>query len=367
VTITAGVSQHLSVPVGPAVPSLVRWGLSADADLVFRTLVTFGVLSARDLAADLGLAPQRTADALAELLEHGAAVPVDGAAGRAQTWVARRPEHVVSQLRARRLRLVDPQAQARSHHDVVRMLRETMVGRALPVGVLPAGGSLGEGMRYLPTRELARDRLAEVVATERHEHLAMSTEQAWDAESARAAAPQDQHLVERGVQVRTIGVPPADGDQLDVSGHLVNGTSYRYRESPDVPMKLLLMDRRLAIFPADPTDLERGYFETSQPTVVRALVALFDRHWALSVDGGFGGVPPIVLSDRERTLIHLLAAGHTDHSAAEYLRLSTRSVTYTLRSVMDRLGVENRFQLGLTLGALRVAAPPSLIAAAQES
>lgn len=69
------------VPVGVAVPSLVRWGLSADADLVFRTLATFGPRPARALATELGLAPLRTERALAALLECGAAAP-DATGGR---------------------------------------------------------------------------------------------------------------------------------------------------------------------------------------------------------------------------------------------------------------------------------------------
>jgi LuxR family transcriptional regulator of spore coat protein len=71
------------------------------------------------------------------------------------------------------------------------------------------------------------------------------------------------------------------------------------------------------------------------------------------------GLPKITLSDRERELIALLAQGHTDVSAAEQLDISARSVTNILRSLMDRLGVENRFQLGLALGNLRKATAPT--------
>lgn len=49
-------------------------------------------------------------------------------------------------------------------------------------------------------------------------------------------------------------------------------------------------------------------------------------------------------------LIHLLLAGHTDASAAGRLGISSRTVTNILRSLMDRLGVDNRFQLGVALG-----------------
>ncbi len=71
------------------------------------------------------------------------------------------------------------------------------------------------------------------------------------------------------------------------------------------------------------------------------------------------GLPKITLSERERELIALLAQGHTDVAAAEQLDISARSVTNILRNLMDRLGVENRFQLGLALGFLRKAHVPA--------
>jgi len=70
-------------------------------------------------------------------------------------------------------------------------------------------------------------------------------------------------------------------------------------------------------------------------------------------------LPKITLSDRERALVALLAQGHTDVSAAEELGISARSVTNILRALMDRLGVDNRFQLGLALGFLRQANVPA--------
>ena len=69
------------------------------------------------------------------------------------------------------------------------------------------------------------------------------------------------------------------------------------------------------------------------------------------------GMGARVLTAREKALVELLAAGHTDASAARRLGISPRTVSYTLQSLMDRLEVENRFQLGLALGTLGIGEP----------
>jgi DNA-binding NarL/FixJ family response regulator len=56
------------------------------------------------------------------------------------------------------------------------------------------------------------------------------------------------------------------------------------------------------------------------------------------------------LSERERRLVELLAEGHTDATAAQVLGVSERTVSTSIRSLMDRFEVDNRFQLGLALG-----------------
>jgi len=74
-------------------------------------------------------------------------------------------------------------------------------------------------------------------------------------------------------------------------------------------------------------------------------------------------MPDLSLTPRERALIGLLVTGHTDAIAARELHISERSVTSIMRSLMDRVGVSNRFQLGVALGTLRIApAPPGLAA-----
>jgi DNA-binding CsgD family transcriptional regulator len=70
-----------------------------------------------------------------------------------------------------------------------------------------------------------------------------------------------------------------------------------------------------------------------------------------------GGASIVELTAREAAVVELLAAGHTDVSAGRQLGVSTRTISYAVRGLMDRLGVENRFQLGLALGAQGKPAP----------
>jgi len=328
-----------AVVVGRPIASLVHWGRSADADLVYRTLVTFGPVAATDLGRELGLPRRRVASALDELATIGAVEPGTASTRRGQLWKAAPPAEVFAALRRGRLSMPSPERPR--------------------AGGGPATDELvhGEGLRHLRTRALTRARVAELNAVATHEHLAMNPEPVFAADVARAAVPMDRMVLSRGVHMRVLGVQTARADPLLPHGRRPTESAPDYREAAVVPMKLIVVDRKVAFFPVDPGDFDRGYLEVAQPPVVSALVSLFERHWEAARDPWEWAVPQTALSPREYALITLLANGHTDASAARELHISTRSVSNILRGLMDRLGVDNRFQLGLALGALRAAEP----------
>jgi hypothetical protein len=174
--------------------------------------------------------------ALAELHEVGA---VRRRGGNAPVWTAEPAGEVVRRLRARRMREASAASRHRVHADAVRGARE----------------QLGDGVRHLPSRETARRRLAALIAVERHEQLAINTEQAFDAESARAAAPLDRSLMARGIRLRVLGLPPADRD-LHVGPAMLDTPHCGYREADELPMKLIVVDRRVAFFASAATRLD---------------------------------------------------------------------------------------------------------------
>jgi DNA-binding CsgD family transcriptional regulator len=326
---------------GAPVPSLVRWGLSPDADLLYRALVTLGPRSCGWLARDLGL-PSRRVDAAAEELQ--AAGALEPRAGRAFPLRAKAVAEVLAGLRrGRPVRSAGPQERARHHQAVVG-------GAALPHGPHPQGLKA----THLVGSGATRERIGRLIAAERHEHLSLNPEPAFTEDAVSAAMPLEKRLRDKGVRLRNCGVPAPAGTAV----HQVPGAPGEYRERLHIPTKLMVFDRTVALLPADPFDLEAGALEVDQPAVVSAMVALFEEVWATATDPRKEAVPPIVLTPREKAIVALLAEGHTDAVVAERLGLGQRTIAYSLRALMDRLGVENRFQLGLVLGAANAAAPP---------
>jgi DNA-binding CsgD family transcriptional regulator len=347
-------ADHAIVRPGAAVPSLVRWGLTADADLVYRSLVTFGPQDTRKLAGDLGMAVRRTQAAVEELAAVRAASPEAPRPGRTTRvsakpmWRAAPAATVISELRRRRPRVVDMADYARRH-------------RAMLDAVAVSDDAYPHGLRanQLTDRAITRQRIAELVAVERREHLALCTERSFTPDAVAVALPLDRRLLARGVRLRTCGIPPEDGDASSAAAQELASLGAEYRERAEVPVKLIVFDRRVALLPVDPLDLDAGTLEIDHPAVVGALVILFEQLWSTADDPRRGGVPPIVLTPREQAILGLLANGHTDSSAAQYLGISQRTIAYTLRALMDRIGVDNRFQLGLALGATQAITLPA--------
>jgi DNA-binding CsgD family transcriptional regulator len=335
----SGVPLALSMEV---VPSLTRWGLTPDADLGYRALSMLGSRTVARLARELGMPQNRVSRALDELVavEAVQAVPSAGSAGYRSggvlMWEAVALDRVLNRLRQRRS--PDPALEQWHRHFA------TVGGVGLP--------SLEHAsMRRWPTRASARQRAASLIAAERHEHLAINTEEVFDAEATTAALPLDRSILARGIRLRVLGLPPSDGDRCSAYATALDRSGGMYREMATLPLKLMIFDRRVAMVPTDPLDLEKGYVEVGDSAAVHALAGMFDRLWVDGTDPREQGVSPIELTKREQELMRLLAMGHTDQSAAQELRLSVRTVAYTMRHLMDRVGVENRFQLALLLGA----------------
>ncbi len=330
------------------VPRLTAWGASADADLVYRLLVTHGPSSAEAIHRELGLGRHRVAVALDELADgdavHASRQP-GGRGADARTWHPRPPERVVAALRERRRRAALDSLKSRQ-----RLVTLAELDPDLRVDADPTVAA-----RPLHGLSRARARLGELVDATRHEHLSMHPEPAFDRTTVQASASLDHDLLARNVKVLSLGVPPSVEDITAAHTLELTHSGMQYRELPTLPAKMILFDRRTVIVPMDPFDLSKGALEVVAPNVAERLSALFLRRWSDARPPGVGATVVAPLTPRERRIIALLAAGHTDAGVAARLRLSERTIAHVIRGVMERHGVQNRFQLGLVLGAAMTA------------
>jgi DNA-binding CsgD family transcriptional regulator len=334
----AVVGDMAMATVGGGIAPLGRWGLSPHADLVYRTLALSGPATSAQLSRQVEVPAGRVSSAVEELFAVGAVRP--GCRGREQVWSAVEPGRVTALLQQRR----HPPAVSDRYQRHLTAIAGLHLDRIPP-----------RLLRRLPTRQATRSRIAELAAAERHEHLAINTEDVITPATVAASDPVDLALLARGVRMRTLGLPR-------------RGVTWRpplpgseHREADGLPLKLMVFDRRAAVFPADPVDFEAGAIEVADPDAVARLVQVFSGLWATATDPHQQGVPPVMLTPRERAILDKLAAGHSEQTAAQELGLSRRTVVYALRSLMDRLGVENRFQLALVLGAAHAIAVPAAV------
>lgn len=81
--------------------------------------------------------------------------------------------------------------------------------------------------------------------------------------------------------------------------------------------------------------------------LVLAVVRLFERFWELSTPLARGAASHDELDQRDASILRLMAAGVADASIARQTGVSQRTVERRIRSLMDRLSAETRFQAGV--------------------
>ena len=116
------------------------------------------------------------------------------------------------------------------------------------------------------------------------------------------------------------------------------------RVSAEVPMKLVICDRRLAL---TPLSLQHGLTEAALVVhasgLLDALAALFESVWQRAIP-----VPELISpADEHRRLLMLLASGLKDEAIARQLGIGERTVRRRIAALADRLGARTRMQLGI--------------------
>ncbi|MFE3036356.1 LuxR C-terminal-related transcriptional regulator [Streptomyces canus] len=119
------------------------------------------------------------------------------------------------------------------------------------------------------------------------------------------------------------------------------------RVLPSVPLKLLVVDGCRALLPLT-ASAAGGYCAVVvwHSAVTEALQKLFELAWQQAAPLG-QAVDDGGLSESERTLTRLLAAGMKDEAVARHLGVSLRTLRRRVSELQERLGAASRFQLGM--------------------
>lgn len=124
---------------------------------------------------------------------------------------------------------------------------------------------------------------------------------------------------------------------------------------PAVPMRLTLIDDRIAALPLWPArPLTDGVLLVHRCALLDALTALFELLWQGAVPFTLGArnvdEPSPIKETTTRAVLSMLAAGMHDDEIARNLRCSQRTVIRHARHLADLVGAQTRFQAGLHIG-----------------
>ncbi|HEY0472257.1 MAG TPA: helix-turn-helix transcriptional regulator [Kribbella sp.] len=186
----------------------------------------------------------------------------------------------------------------------------------------------------------AQDGVAALLAGAQDEVIAMSTL----TPSGPAFGPRD---VRSGLRYRAI-YPDTARTAPTLCRHLgaMSVAGVAVRTMPLVPMNALIIDRSIAVLPADSANGSVAVLRLN--SVVTTATELFERIWPDAVPLADNDVPlDTDLSLRERDMLRLLSLGATDEFAAAQLGISVRTVRRMVAQIMNRLGARSRFQAGV--------------------
>lgn len=209
------------------------------------------------------------------------------------------------------------------------------------------------GVERLEGIDAIRSRIRELAETCQWESSSFMPGGAQSVESLMASRELDAEAIDRGVRVRTIYLDSLRNDQptLEYAAWL-NDLGSEVRTAPTLPLRLLIIDRRIAVVPANTDDTRAAAVVLSSDGVVAGLAALFQSVWKLATPlGSSRRRDDEGLSSQDRHVLKLLGAGLTDEMIARRMGVSVRTARRFASDLLTRLNARSRFQAGAKAAA----------------
>ncbi|MFF7983247.1 helix-turn-helix domain-containing protein [Streptomyces sp. NPDC007901] len=313
---------------------LTALGLDEWDESAYRALVSVGAADVPDLAQRLTLAEPDTERALRRLERHGLAAQSSGRPGR---WVAAPPGVALGALLTQQRHELEKAELAAAL--LAEEYRATAAEPAVHDLVEVVTGAPAVAQRFLQLQLGASDEVRALVTG--NPMVVSGTEN--DAEEQAAG---------RGVRYRVV----VERSVLDLPHGITEltaalGRDEQVRVVDQVPTKLVVADRALALVPLTSHSSEPAALVVHASGLLELLCELFESVWrtALPLRLGGSGVaeePPDGPDATDLEVLSLLLAGMTDASVAKQLDLGLRTVQRRVKRLMELAGVTTRLQLG---------------------
>lgn len=313
----------------PAASPWAAVGVSAFDELLYQAILNQPDAGAAGWALLTGASPARVREACNRLLTLGLLQPPDSMGG---------------------LRAVDPRVAIRGLIRRRETESELLAATAEEMATAYEAGLLREEPSRLV--EVASGegaiaaRLEEMYARAEHEVCLFDTPPYLAPPAPQVGLQAD--LLSRGIVSRGIYAATGLEDPKVLSRALsMVELGEQARVLPTVPLKLLVVDGCRALLPLT-ASAAGGYCAVVvwHSAVTEALQKLFELAWQQATPLG-QPVSDGELTEDERTLTRLLAAGMKDEAVARHLGVSLRTLRRRVSDLQERLGAASRFQLGM--------------------
>ncbi|MEV6168730.1 helix-turn-helix domain-containing protein [Streptomyces sp. NPDC051954] len=313
---------------------LAAIGLDETHESAYRALVSVGAADVPDLARRLTLGEYDTERALRRLERHGLAAQSPARPGR---WVAAPPGVALGAL------LTQQRHELEQAELAAALLAEEYRAAAAEPAVHDlvevVTGSAAVSQRFL---QLQLGASQEVCALVTGNPVVVTGTENGAEEQAAGRGVRYRVVVERSVLDLPHGI-------TELSAAL--GRDEQVRMVDQVPTKLVVADRTLAMVPLTSQTAEPAALVVHASGLLELLCGLFESVWrdALPLRIGATGVSqddPDGPDGTDLEILSLLLAGLTDASVAKQLDLGLRTVQRRVKRLMELSGVATRLQLG---------------------
>lgn len=316
---------------------LASLGIDPLAEQVYRSLLANPEEGVRDLAQRHGTGEEEIGQALDQLSALSLIRPT-GSPGAGF--------HPVAPQLAMELLLARQQARLAAEQSRVEASR---AAAAELIAEFSALRPLNPSSDHVSGVDAIRERLAEMGRGAESEVMTFAPGGAHSAADLAASREPNGDLLKRRIRMRTIYLDSVRNHQPTVE-HVtwLYEMGGEVRTAATLPTRLIIVDRKQALVPAQSSDARSGAVIVQSEGTVAALCALFETVWTGATAFGCKPAPSLGgLPRQESEVLRMLASGLTDEAIAKKLGVSSRTARRISAELMERLGARSRFEAGV--------------------